>query len=131
MRKKEKINRTRKVTVRFTDAEYNKIELSFKATTKRKLSEYLRFVLLDKPITVYTRDQSLDHIAVSLSLLKSELSAIGNNFNQAVKRLHTLYKIQELKSWTDSNEINRILFMQKTEEINQKISQLVQRWWQE
>ncbi|MEO9022934.1 MAG: hypothetical protein ABI237_10990 [Ginsengibacter sp.] len=131
MRKKEKINRARKVTIRFTDAEYNKIELSFKATTKRKLSEYLRYVLLDKPVTVYTRDQSLDHIAVALSLLKSELSAIGNNFNQAVKRLHTMNKIPEIKSWAEWNEKNRMLFMQKTEEINQKIAQLVQQWWQE
>lgn len=128
MQKKEKINRTRKLTVRFTKAEYNKVELSFKTTTKRKLSEYVRYVLLDKPVTVYTRDQSLDNIAVALSLLKSELSAIGNNFNQAVKKLHTMDRIPEIKSWAEWNEKNRQLFMQKTDEINQKISQLASQW---
>ena len=131
MQNKEKINRTRKLTVRFTDAEFNTIEVSFKTTTKRKLSEYVRYVLLDKPVTVYTRDKSLDEIIVALTLLKSELSAIGNNFNQAVKKLHTMDRIAEIKSWAEWNEKHRHLFMQKTDEINQKISQLVQQWWQE
>ena len=107
MQKKEKINRTRKLTVRFTEAEYNKIELSFKTTTKRKLSEYVRYVLLDKPVTVYTRDKSLDEIVVALSHLKSELSAIGNNFNQEVKKLHTMDRVPEIKLWAEWNENTR------------------------
>jgi len=131
MQKKEKINRSRKLTVRLTEAEYNKVQLSFKNTTKRKLSEYVRYVLLDKPVTVYTRNKSLDEIAVTLSLLKSGISAIGNNFNQAVKRLHTMDKIPEIKYWAEWNEKNRQLFMEKMEEINQKISQFNQQWWQE
>lgn len=131
MQKKEKINRTRKLTVRFTDGEFNKIEISFRTTTKRKLSEYVRYVLLDKPVTVYTRDKSLDEIIIALTLLKSELSAIGNNFNQAVKKLHTMDRIAEIKPWAEWNEKGKELFMQKTEEINQKISQLVSQWWQE
>jgi hypothetical protein len=131
MQKKEKINRTRKLTVRFTEGEYNKVEISFKTTTKRKLSEYVRYVLLEKPVTVYTRDKSLDEIIVTLTQLKSELSAIGNNFNQAVKKLHGMDRIPEIKSWAEWNEKNRQLFMQKTEEINQKISQLSDKWLQE
>ncbi|MEI9911586.1 MAG: hypothetical protein WDO71_19190 [Bacteroidota bacterium] len=47
--------------------------MSFKTTTKRKLSEYIRYVLLDKPITVYTRNQSFDDILASLNGLKNEL----------------------------------------------------------
>lgn len=131
MQKKEKINRTRKVTVRFTDVEYHKIELSFKTTTKRKLSEYVRYVLLEKPVTVYTRDQSLDEMMVLLSRLKSELSAIGNNFNQLVKRVHTASYFGEIKALVQGSEKQRDLFMQKTEEINQKITQLTGQWSQE
>src|SRR5574337_440808 len=101
MEKRKKINRTRKLTGRFTDHEYNKIELAFKTTTKRKLSEYVRYVLLDKPVTVYTRDQSLDEMMLLLARLKTELSAIGNNFNQAVKRLHTMDRIPEIKAWAE------------------------------
>ena len=40
-------------------------------------------------------------------------------------------KIQEIKCWAEWNEKNRQLFMEKMEEINQKISQFNQQWWQE
>lgn len=131
MKKTEKINRTRRLTVRFTDTEYKKIELSFQSTTKRRLSEYIRAALLDKPITVYTRDKSLDEMLHTLNLLKRELSAIGNNFNQAVKRLHTLDHIPEIKFWVEYTEKQRELFLEKTKEIHQQIALLSDQWLQE
>lgn len=131
MKRKEKINRTRRLTVRFSEAEYNKIETSFRTTTKRKLSEYVRFVLLEKPVTVYTRDQSMDDMLALFNSLRNELSAIGNNFNQAVKRLHTMDRIAEIKSWAEASEKQRQLFMEKVSEINQKIAQVSDKWLQE
>lgn len=131
MKRKEKINRTRRLTVRFSEAEYNKIEISFRTTTKRKLSEYVRFVLLEKPVTVYTRDQSLDDMLALFSSLRNELSAIGSNFNQAVKKLHTMARIPEIKAWTLVEEKHRELFMEKVAEINQKIAELSDKWLQE
>lgn len=131
MRETVKTNRTRKVTVRFAEAEFNKVMHSFRTTTKRKLSEYIRYVLLEKPVTVYTRDQSLDDMLALFNSLKNELSAIGNNFNQAVKRLHTMDRITEIKSWAEAGEKQRELFMEKVAEINQKIAQLSDKWLQE
>lgn len=131
MQKKEKINRSRKVTVRFTDTEYSKVEISFKTTTKRKLSEYIRYVLLDKPVTVYTRNQSMDEVVAVLFLLKGELSAIGNNFNQVVKRLHTMDRIPEIKAWAEAHEKSYSIFMQKADEINSKIHEIANQWLQE
>ena len=131
MKRKDKINRTRKVTVRFADAEFEKIMRSFRTTTKRKLSEYIRYVLLEKPVTVYTRDQSVDDMLALFISLKNELSAIGNNFNQSVKRLHTMDRIGEIIAWTAVAEKQRELFMQKTSEINLKIAQLSDKWLQE
>ena len=66
MKQREKSNLIRKVTVRFTPAEYKKIYTSFKSTTKRKLSEYIRSVLLLKPVTVYTRSQSFDDFVAEI-----------------------------------------------------------------
>jgi len=127
----EKTTRTRKVTVRFAEAEYQKIMRSFRTTTKRKLSEYIRSVLLEKPVTVYTRDQSLDDMLAFFNALKNELSAIGNNFNQAVKRLHMMDRIAEIKWWAEASEKQRQLFMEKVDEIAQKIAQLSDKWLQE
>jgi len=131
MEKSEKNKLVRKVTVRFKQAEYNIINASFKKTTKRKLSEYIRFVLLEKPVTVYTRDQSIDDLMAQLVLLKNELSAIGSNFNQAVKRLHIMDKPAELKPWILVNEKHKENFFSKVIEINQKISEIASVWLQE
>jgi hypothetical protein len=131
MKTSEKSKLTRKVTVRFKQEEYNKVNTSFKATTKRKLSEYIRYVLLEKPVTVYTRNQSIDDLMAQLILLKNELSAIGSNFNQAVKRLHTMDNYTELNAWALLNEKHKENFFKKVDEINQKIIQLSGQWLQE
>ena len=131
MKTNEKSKLTRKVTVRFKQEEYNKLNASFKSTTKRKLSEYIRYVLLEKPMTVYTRNQSIDDLMTQLILLKNELSAIGSNFNQAVKRLHTMRNSAELKAWVLLNEKHKENFFKKVEEINQKIFQISSLWLQE
>ena len=129
--KKEKINLTRKVTIRLKQEEYNKLDKEFKSTTKRKLSEYMRYVLLEKPVTVYTRNQSLDEFMEELKLLRNELSAIGNNYNQTVKKLNSLRHISEINFWAILNEKNRRDFMEKITEINFQISKFSDRWLQE
>ena len=100
-------------------------------TTKRKLSEYLRYVLLEKPVTVYTRNQSLDEFMTELKLLRNELSAIGNNYNQTVKKLNSLRHISEVKFWAIMNEKNKQDFMEKISEIHFQIAQFSDRWLQE
>ena len=117
--------------MRFKPDEYNKVNTSFKSTTKKKLSEYIRFVLLEKPVTVYTRDQSLDELMAELVRLRNELSAIGSNFNQLVRRLHTMSHSHELREWIQLNEKNKENFFEKMNEINQKISQMSDKWLQE
>lgn len=129
--KREKSNLTRKITVRFKPEEYNKVTISFKATTKKKLSEYIRYVLLEKPVTVYTRDQSVDELMTELIRLRSELSAIGSNFNQLVKRLHTASHFQEMKTLVLQTEIDQKRFLEKANEINLKIAELSDKWLQE
>lgn len=128
---REKSNLTRKVTVRFKPEEYNKVSVSFKATTKKKLSEYIRFVLLEKPVTVYTRDQSVDDLMTELVQLRKELSAIGSNFNQLVKRLHTASQFQEIKALALRCENDQEKFIEKVNEINLKIAEMSDKWLQE
>jgi hypothetical protein len=59
------------------------------------------------------------------------LSAIGSNFNQAVKRLHTMDNYMELNAWALLNEKHKENFFKKVDEINQKIIQLSGQWLQE
>ena len=129
--KEEKNNRTKWIHLRVTPAEYKKIHTGFSHSTKRKISEYIRAVLLDKPITVYTRNRSYDDFVTEMILLRNELKAIGNNFNQAVKKLHVMDYSAEVKTWAILHENSRQLLVKKVDEINQKNFQISDKWSQE
>ena len=124
-------HRIRKVTVRFTPSEYNLLHQRHSQTSCRKLSEYLRKVVLEKPVTLITRNGSLDDIMEELILLRSELCAIGNNVNQAVKKLHTLSQIPEFRTWLLMHQTTQAQLLQKTDVINQRIAQISDKWLQE
>ncbi|HSZ86519.1 MAG TPA: hypothetical protein VK787_10835 [Puia sp.] len=97
--KENKVNRTRFVGLRFRVEEYEKLEERRKKTTYPDMSDYMRKVLLNKPITGYIRNKSLDEFMEEMMLLRKELNHVGNNFNQAVKKLHTCDTEIEIKTW--------------------------------
>src|SRR5580698_3316578 len=126
----EKINRERLLQVRLTSKELEKIQAKFSQSTCRKLSDYVRRVLFDKPITVNQRNQSLDDFMAEMIIIRNELNAIGNNFNQTVKRLHALQHIEEIKTWLILNETSRHIITRKIDEIKSKINQIDSKWLQ-
>jgi hypothetical protein len=66
------------------------------------MSEYIRSVLLEKPITVNYRDKSMDEMLEELSLLRKELNAIGNNLNQAVRQINSAHGNADSRLWLKS-----------------------------
>ena len=127
---RENSNRTRIVGLRFTPEEYVKIERKWKASTCRKLSDYIRKHLFNKPINTTYRNQSLDDMTGEMMLLYKQLNAIGNNFNQAVKKLHTLDQIPEFKVWIISSELDKKILLNKVEEIKICIQKISEKWLQ-
>src|SRR6185312_10115076 len=126
----EKINRERLLQVRLTSKELEKIQAKFTQSTCRKLSDYVRRVLLDKPITMNQRNQSLDDFMAEMILLRNELNAIGNNFNQTVKRLHAMQHVDEVKTWLILHETVHQIITRKIDEIKSKINQIDSQWLQ-
>lgn len=121
-------NRTRWLHIRLTEMEYKKLQAGFSTSTKQKISSYARDILLDKPVTVYTRNQSIDDFMAEMIQLRNELKAIGNNINQAVKKLHTSANNTELKYWTQQVVNSREILFQKMDEINLKIASTSDEW---
>lgn len=130
MMERENSNRTRIIGLRLTLEEYKKIERKWKATTCRKLSDYIRKHLLNKPITTNYRNQSVDELMWEIIRLRTELNALGNNFNQAVKRLHTLQQIPEFKAWIINYELEKRILFNKLGEINIHLQKMAEKWLQ-
>ena len=127
---RENSNRTRIIGLRLTPEEYAKIEQKWKASTCRKLSDYVRRKLFEKPVTSFYRNQSLDDFMAEMVLLRNELNHIGNNFNQAVKRLHTLNQIAEFRSWLIAYEVEKKMLFNKVDEIKKHIQKIAESWLQ-
>jgi hypothetical protein len=127
---KSKNNMSKRIYVRLRANDLNVLHKRLDATTCRNLSEYARHVLLNKPVTIKQRNQSLDDFMTEMIRLRNELNAIGNNINQSVKKLHTLSQFQEFKSWLILNENHQKILLEKVEEIKSKINQISDKWLQ-
>jgi MobC-like protein len=128
--KEPKKVRSRWLNIRLNEEEENKIKKLYSRSTCGSLGEYARDVLLKNPINIFYRNQSADEFLAEMILLKQELNAIGNNFNQAVHKLHTLDHIPDIKAWAHHNESGKILFMKKVNEILEKANQIYELWLQ-
>jgi hypothetical protein len=127
---KENSLRTRIIGLRLTIKEYKQIEKQLSNSTAKKMSDYVRHVLFDKPITVYQRNKSLDDFMTEMINLRNELNSIGNNFNQAVKKLHTLQQIAEFKAWIITYELEKKILFNKVDEIKNRINKIADKWLQ-
>jgi hypothetical protein len=130
MRKSEKEVRRKMVVVRMNETEFNQLEKIQQQTTEKDTSSYLRKVALQKPVTIKYRNESADDFLLDMLNLKKELNAIGNNFNQAVHKLHILDKIPEFRVWVQQYDELQKALISKVDEIKLRMSQLYEQWLQ-
>lgn len=130
MKKLESEVRKKMVVVRMNETEFNQLEKFQKKTTEKNTSAYLRKVALQKPVTVKYRNESADDFLLDMLNLKKELNAIGNNFNQAVHKLHILDKIPEFRVWVQQYDGLQKVLINKVEEIKLRMNQLYEQWLQ-
>lgn len=128
--KAKETNKSRIIGLRLTSTEYEQVQKKCQKSTPYKLSEYVRRQLFGKPVTVYHRNRSLDDFMAELMTLRQELNRLGNNFNQAVKKLHSLSQIPEFRSWLVTWERDKTILLDKVEEINKRIDKIADVWLQ-
>jgi MobC-like protein len=130
MKKHENEVRSKMVVVRMNETEFELAEKFRKKTTERYPSTYMRKLSLQKPVTVKYRNESADDFLLDMLNLKKELNAIGNNFNQAVHKLHILEKIPEFRVWVQQYDGLQKVLISKVEEIKLRMNQLYEQWLQ-
>lgn len=134
--KKEKMeennnnNHTRWIHLRLSLNEYQKIRSGFNKSTCRKLSEYVRKHLLNKPITTKYRNQSLDEFMWEMIRLRNELNSIGNNLNQIAKKINTLKSLADFKVQYILFELHRKILFDKIDFIGKHTQKIAEQWLQ-
>lgn len=126
--KEKNTNRTRWLHLRLTSDEMKLLKNRFEKSLCPKLSDYARKNLLQKPIVLKYRNRSVDDLILEISRLRTELNAVGNNYNQTVKKLHSLREIYEVKSWILSSQEDHNRLLEYIETIKIAMIKLIEKW---
>ncbi|MBS1664873.1 MAG: hypothetical protein JST68_27750 [Bacteroidetes bacterium] len=117
--------RLRRLNIRLSQQEWDKIHNLTKNTTCRSVSEYARKVLSEKPVKVFYRNQSFDDFEQQMLQLRPLLEAFGDNIGQAIKKLQNpQYYWSELKPILAILLENAAAFSKTTTEINSLVEKL-------
>ena len=111
-------------------AEKNQLKKLQQLTTEKTVSNYVRKVALQKPVIVNYRNQSADNFLKDMLELTKQLNGVGNNFNQAVHKLHTLDRIPEFRRWIHEQKGLHKQVVQSIETIRSRMNQLYEQWLQ-
>lgn len=130
MKEKETETRNLVLKVRMNDTEKKQLKKLQQSSTEKTLSNYVRKVALQKPVIVTYRNQSADDFLKDMLDLKKQLNGIGNNFNQAVHKLHTLDRIPEFRYWIQEQQALHRQVVQSIETIRLRMNQLYDQWLQ-
>ena len=123
-------NRSRIIGLRLKSSEYAYLEKKWKKSDCRKLSDYVRRLIFNKPLVSSYRNRSLDDAMAELILLRKELNAIGVNFNQAVHRLHTLDYLPQMQRWLVGFERDKDVLFGKIDEVVLQVEKMAAAWLQ-
>ena len=88
---------TRFLSIRLSAEEYAEVYQYLQQSTCRSLTEYVKKVLTNKPVTVKVRDQSREEVLQQLTLIKSRLETLVDNAAPADAR-HLLQEVADIKS---------------------------------
>jgi len=124
----KKETRSRKITVRLTLKEFNVMHAQYKKSTCREMSEYVRAILLKRQVTMNYRNQSLDDLIEELKSHRRELNALGNNFNQVVKKLNASQQTHELIQYSSVASLFQKTLLQKVAVIEEKVCNISDLW---
>ncbi len=94
-------NRQHVVTFRLTGAEFAELKKKAEATISGEVSGYIRTVITGKKVQVVYRDRSMDGWVQEMSLLRKELNALGNNFNQVTKKVNATAGRPSFAFWVE------------------------------
>lgn len=88
---------TRFLSIRLSPEEYAEVYQHLQQSTCRSLTEYVKKVLTNKPVTFKVRDQSREEILHQLTLIKSRLEALVDKTSPA-DAAHLLPEVADIKS---------------------------------
>ena len=108
---------THPVMTRIRNDKYQELYSIASKTKDQTVSSIIRDIIHNNQVKVYTHDESTDLLLEELSSLRSELNAIGVNFNQITKHFNTYPE-------EDKKRFYAKIGFEKYEQVETKINRL-------
>lgn len=119
--------RLRRLNIRLSQQEWDKIHKLAENTTCRSVSEYARKVLAEKPVKVFYRNQSFDAFEEQMLRLLPILAVFGGDFNELIKKLQTLKYDRQIQALVPTLVENSGNYLKTVDEIKFFIEKLVEQ----
>lgn len=134
MRKGEKKGEDRlerPVMTRINQAKYQELKRLADMTKDETISGLVRDIIHNRPIQVYTHDETMDLLMEELANLRGQIRAIGVNINQ-ITRLFNTYPEPRRKEFYAKTAFNEYLQIEaKIDRLLEIISKLSKQWLSE
>lgn len=128
MEKGKRNVRNKIITLRMNEQELLLLVKNRQKTTERTNSNYLRKLALHQPVTIKTRNISIDELCAEIIRMRREIHYIGHNFNQAVHKLHTLEKFPEFRHWVQQYDQTRMQIKTMADQTFMELIKRMQSW---
>jgi hypothetical protein len=129
MKRKEE-PRSRRLDISLTATEYATLQKGFSAATCQSFSEYIRALLLHKPIIQTFRSQSLDEFLVIAIGIKNEVETIRRDFSDAIKKLASSTTGARTKEAIDFLMAEEFGLREKIDAIKSTLIKMYEKWSQ-
>jgi hypothetical protein len=123
-------NRSKWIKIRLKPSEEALLYKHLRKSTFQNLSEFIRAMILGKPVTLVHRDRSMDEVLEELALLRRELNFIGNNLNQAVKQINSTHGLPDMSLWMNLLSVIKGKLEPSITEIKERMNQYSDLWSQ-
>jgi len=134
MRKGEKKGEDRlerPVMTRINQAKYQELKRLADMSKDETISGLVRDIINNRPIQVYTHDETMDLLMEELASLRGQIRAIGVNINQ-ITRLFNTYPEPRRKEFYAKTAFNEYLQIEtKIDRLLEIISKLSKQWLSE
>jgi hypothetical protein len=90
--------RQRRLNIRLSQQEWDKVKKLTSNSTCRSVSEYARKVLAEKPVKVFYRNRSFDEFEEKMTPFLFQLETFGDNFALLVKKLSSMDSVPEIET---------------------------------
>ena len=124
------LTKIRSVYLGLTYGEYYTIERKYKTSTCHSLSEYLRKLLLGKPVTIIYRNQSLEDLIEEIVPLNNQINSVRDSLVELLDKLSLQEQIDPLTPSLETLELQINQLCKIIGETKKQIEKITHQWSQ-